>query len=170
MATMMTQQDSIVDVATRFWKNVDKNAPNGCWEWQGCLNDSGYGILGRGGRKEGNVRAHRLSFEMANGMTLQSHQIVCHKCDNRKCVNPDHLFLGTRKDNNQDMWRKGRGKIRQTHKRGQQNNNAKLDWEKVKEIRRLSAEGYSQRQIGKMFNIDHSQVGHIVKGEQWQDQ
>jgi hypothetical protein len=88
----------------RFWANVLKTPK--CWEWQAALNQSGYGYL-RVGAKSEHVMAHRYSWEMHCSAIPQG-MFVCHKCDNPKCVRPDHLFLGTQADNLRDMWQKGR--------------------------------------------------------------
>lgn len=92
--------DSII---IRFWNKVNKEGPNGCWEWVGKIKvgkEGGYGIFR-------DMRAHRYSWELFNGL-IPDKLIICHKCDNRKCVNPDHLFLGTQFDNMKDMTKKGR--------------------------------------------------------------
>jgi hypothetical protein len=89
-------------VATRLWDRVDTTGE--CWEWQGALYPAGYGIIGLDG---GSHATHRLSWEIVNG-PIPDGLFVCHKCDNRKCVRPDHLFLGTQKDNMRDMIAKGR--------------------------------------------------------------
>jgi len=86
----------------RFWKKV-KKIKNGCWEWVGATT-CGYGRIGVCGKT---VIAHRLSWVWANGK-IPKGLCVLHKCDNRPCVNPKHLFLGTKKDNTRDCIRKGR--------------------------------------------------------------
>ena len=89
----------------RFWKKVNKKAGNSCWEWTGATNrNGGYGQIGVRGKI---IRAHRLSWVWVNNK-IPKDMHVLHKCDNRVCVNPDHLFLGTQKDNMQDCVRKGR--------------------------------------------------------------
>lgn len=90
----------------RFWKRVEKQE-GGCWEWTGSVNGSGYGLVGEGGREGKYLTTHRYSYSLHKG-DIPAGMVVMHSCDNKRCVNPDHLSLGTPKDNTQDAVRKGR--------------------------------------------------------------
>lgn len=96
-------------ILEKFMEKVDRNHPSGCWQWTGSKDSWGYGqiriVSSSGGSK---IRgAHRISFELFKG-EIPDGYFVCHTCDNPRCVNPDHLFLGTQTDNMQDRLRKGR--------------------------------------------------------------
>ncbi len=93
----------------RFWRRVDTSAGfDGCWEWQGAKTAYGYGAIGAGGRGDGIRLVHRVALEQHLGRPLGAGMCACHHCDNPPCVNPLHLFEGTKGDNNRDMAAKGR--------------------------------------------------------------
>lgn len=144
----------------RFWKKVDKREPDECWEWMGAQNGAGYGKIGRGGRREGLVLAHRLSWELANGVIPEG-QCVCHHCDNPGCVNPAHLFLGTNIDNMQDAVEKGR------MVRGSAIKGAKLTEQDVREILCFLAAGYPHKEIAEAYNVARVTITQINTGKIW---
>lgn len=98
----------------RFWDKVEFMGPpayeglGNCWEFTGAIKDTGYGVIQRGRRGEGLVRAHHAAWELFGRGPVPSGMDLCHKCDRRTCVRPDHLFVGTRRDNVNDMMAKGR--------------------------------------------------------------
>lgn len=95
--------------AEQFWTRVEKT--EGCWVWKASTGSSGYGQFTLNGRR---VNAHRVAWILANG-PIPNGDFVCHHCDNRRCVNPKHLFLGDARANIRDMWSKGRGRRAVTH-------------------------------------------------------
>lgn len=145
----------------RFWSKVNKRGIEECWIWTGSLTNSGYGPI----RWQCcPTLAHRMSWEIHYG-PIPENMCVLHNCDNRVCVNPKHLFLGTHKDNTQDMIRKNRHGLQRypgkTH-------TAKLDWNRVYEIRHLYAEGkITMRQIAELFNVSYTTVNFIVNNRSW---
>jgi len=117
-------QRAMKPIADRFWAKVDKSIASGCWEWQSSIRGNGYGAFFTHLIEEGRkcYGAHRYSWMLAHG-PIPDGLWVLHKCDNRICVNPDHLFLGDRTDNMRDCAQKGRvcttGQSNKTHcKRG----------------------------------------------------
>lgn len=137
-------------------------ADNGCWEWQGSLNRGGYGSTWVNGKS---TLAHRYSYEMANG-PIPNGLSVCHRCDNRKCVNPDHLFLGTYHDNVTDMCAKGRNK---SHK-GAQNGRALLTLDQVMAIRsRYANGGVTYDDLAFEYGVGRSTIGSILSNKNWRD-
>lgn len=138
---------------SRFWSKVRKG--EGCWEWTGyCFHGLGYGMIRRPG-DNGRLLTHRVSWEMAYG-AIPAGLLVCHRCDNRKCVRPDHLFLGTHKDNTRDMVSKGR------HCHGTAIHNAKLDPEKVHAAREALARGERPTAIARRFGVRHTAITNLL--------
>ena len=150
-AIRLRQSGSLQD---RFFSRFVKLA-NGCWQWRSHTDKDGYGILPGAHRS---IRAHRLSYEIHKG-AIPEGMIVCHRCDNPGCVNPDHLLVGTQKDNAQDALRKGR------HYVGEKNGRSKLTEENVKEI--LTSE-LNDRQLADKFGVTRSTISSVRRGKSWQ--
>lgn len=143
----------------RFWLLV-KSSRDGCWEWQGrYANSDHYGSIRIGDRY---ALVHRYSWEIHFGEIPDGLQ-VCHKCDNRLCVRPDHLFLGTNQDNCDDKVAKNR----QAFLRGELNGHRKLNDVSVRAIRRLHEMGVQQPTIAEAFGIHQSNVSLIVLRKTW---
>jgi hypothetical protein len=135
---------------------------SGCWEWIGSILRNGYGCLGIDGRTE---YSHRAAFIAFKGEIPEGHD-VCHKCDNRKCVNPDHLFSGTRKDNMQDCASKGR--TNRTHRvRGSQVAISKLTEADIPAIRALVISGKTYTEVSKIYSVTRHSISNVINGHTW---
>lgn len=130
---------------------------NGCIEWVRSV-VCGYGQVKFAGKI---TAAHRFVYQSIHG-PIDASLLVCHRCDNPKCVNPDHLFLGTHQDNSDDMWQKGRGPSR----RGIRNPKVKLTPQQVEEIRRI---GHSQpyRETAKKYGVTPESISNVVRQKTW---
>lgn len=145
----------------RFWEKVRKT--DGCWEWTAARLPTGYGVFG----VEGNdIRAaHRVSWLIHYGEVPEG-MLVCHHCDNRGCVNPTHLFLGTDADNMHDMIAKGRA--RPTGPKGVANASAKLTEEDVVTIRnRYASRQVYQYQLAAEYGVSQPVIGSVVLRKTW---
>jgi hypothetical protein len=147
----------------RFWSKIQRGDVDGCWIWIAGLDKYGYGHFWLNGRK---TQAHRVSWIFQNG-DIPGGMCVCHKCDNRRCVNPRHLFLGTRADNNKDCNNKGRRK--NTGQRpGEQNTQSKLTELDIKAIRQLYQDrNFSQREIADRYGVSQFTISQIVRRKKW---
>lgn len=143
----------------RFEKFFTKS--EGCWLWSGALSRSGYGWF-RLSKKNGQISAHRFSYQIYNG-EIPNGKIILHSCDNKACVNPSHLSIGTYKDNMQDMLRKGRN----DPSRGSKNGHSKLKEKDIEEIRRQYKQGKTQISIGRFFGVGQDSVSLIVNKKTW---
>lgn len=145
-------------ILERLISKIHKDPTTECWEWQGTIDPKGYGRLhidsiGR--------PAHRISYLIHKG-EIPAGMLVCHTCDNRRCVNPDHLFIGTNMDNMADMVAKGR----QNKCRGEKHGKARLSASTVLAIR-ATDNGMTHGQIAERFGATKTQVADIKSGRSW---
>ena len=127
-----------------FWGNV--RVVNGCWEWRASLKPNGYGQLRRGGRT---MYAHRFAWTSVNRLIPEGLEI-CHSCDNRRCVKPGHMFLGTRLDNVEDAMAKGR-------------NTQKIPASQISKIRMRRQRGEKLSVLAKDFGVDRTTISWAIK-------
>lgn len=146
----------------RFTSYVVK-APNGCHIWTGAIQRHGYGAFRVGPQK---IDAHVVAWRTANsGKPVPVGQLVRHKCNNRQCVNPDHLHLGTHSDNMKDAVKNGGNEIRP---RGEEHPNAVLSEPLVRAIRWMSeSHNIGPAEIGRMIGVDRSTVAKVIRGNSW---
>lgn len=142
-------------IEERFWEKVAKG--EGCWEWQGRRTKPGYGRFWPQGLKGPAVQAHRIAWELVNG-PIPAGLYVCHSCDNPPCVRPDHLWLGTNRENQLDAVAKGRGNA------GERNNKARISTADAEAIR-ASTEATGALAI--RYGISPGHVWRIRRGERW---
>jgi DNA-binding transcriptional regulator YiaG len=151
-----------------FWARVqgDRRKRNGCWEWQGACNNTGYGTVAWHGKV---YTAHRVAAwlsglvaDPARPANAQQKAHVLHKCDNRKCCNPTHFFIGSYSDNQLDAYTKKR----RTQPKGGAHANAKLTDKQAAEIRRIyKVHGLTQQTIANRYDVSQRVISLIVRGE-----
>ena len=169
----------------RFWEKVEKT--DGCWVWQGAGHSMKYGYFGLDGR---NRLAHRVAWELICG-PIPDGLCVCHHCDTPKCVRPDHLFLGTHKQNSEDMVAKGRSasgdrssarlypeslrcgddhwshRMPERVRRGSRHNRAKLTESDIRRIREVGKQGQTLAEIASKYGVHLSSIHLILAGKTW---
>lgn len=151
-------------IADRFWKFVSKQS-SGCWEWIGCLSTKGYGKIAAGRDRYGVREAHRVSWEIHNGK-IPDGKWVLHRCDNPPCVNPEHLWLGTARENVRDCVSKGR--FRGNPLKGLAHGYHKIDKRIADEMRAMYSKGdCSISSIARMFSVEHHTVSAVLKNLRW---
>lgn len=144
------------DDETRFWSKVEKT--NSCWLWTEPLHHSGYAQFKVSGKQ---TRAHRYSFFLAHGRWPEPNCL--HSCDVRRCVNPAHLSEGTDQNNVDDMFERGRA----VKARGSQTGMAKLNEEKVRDIRVRIAQKEPYSKVAALYGVSTGTIGFIVKRQTW---
>jgi len=143
-----------IPIEDRFWDKVDIKGADECWEWTAWKNNRGYGQIGLGRKL---VLAHRVSWELKNGPIPKGMEVL-HKCDNPACVNPNHLFTGSQKDNMDDMAEKGRRPM------GKDVWNAKLTKEDVVKIRESNKK---QAELAAIYDVTQSHISDIISHRRW---
>lgn len=160
---------SAKQTAESFWAKVngDRSQRNGCWEWQGCCNSTGYGTVSWHGT---HYTAHRVaawlfgivdSPEAPKNKRAKTH--VLHKCDNRKCCNPNHFFLGNYADNQVDAYVKNR----KSQPKGEKHTNAKLSNKQATQIRKLYKKGMTQIVLANKFKVSQRVISLVVREESY---
>lgn len=141
----------------RFHAHYERRGDDECWLWTGPKKPNGYGAVLMGDRTTPHLQAHRVAYELAFGL-IGSGLCVCHRCDQRNCVNPKHLFLGTNSDNMRDAAAKGRLSVPKPKSR-------KVSDDQVAEIRALVASGLSQRIVRERFGLSSAFISQVIAGK-----
>jgi len=142
----------------RFWLKVDRRGKDECWNWIGGIGSKGYGVFTLNGKP---ISAHRFSYQLKTG-DLPKDLLICHTCDNPKCVNPSHLFSGTNADNARDKT----AKHRNNSPKGERHGRSKLTESQVIEIRQLT-KTQSLKTIAGKFGISFKHVSAIANFRKW---
>lgn len=149
---MMTRDD-------RFVSNLKMNDENNCWEWIGSKNNKGYGVFGINGKMK---LSHRIIYEKHKGK-IPNGLLVLHKCDNTKCCNPEHLYLGNQLTNMDDMHKRNRDN--KAH--GETHVRAKMSEKEVKEIRYKFNQGMTILKLSQLYPISYHSIWCICRNKTW---
>lgn len=145
----------------RFWAKVQKSGNDNCWNWTGACKLSGHGQLMMHSIRRP-IGAHRISWLIHQGK-IKAGLCICHHCDNPRCVNPRHLFVGSQLANIADMNSKGR----HGGPRGPEHPHAVLNYELAAEAKKLLIAGESCRSIGRELGVSHTAISRIKRGITW---
>jgi hypothetical protein len=156
----MPKIDDRGTLQSRFLRRLIIGDEDDCWLWTGATNDKGYGQVYNVDRL---VYTHRLAYQFAHGVELKSNQIVRHTCDTPSCCNPKHLILGTKKDNSDDMYRRGRN----VNVVGERNGKSKLTAVQAVQIKEMLKMGISIRKIADAYGVTHGAIQAISSGKTW---
>lgn len=144
----------------RFFRKINKT--EACWLWTGRANPNGYGAIQEGGKGSRSISAHRLSYQIHKG-EIPEGLVVMHSCDNPACVNPDHLSVGTYKENTADMIAKGRK--RTVAPKGTGNGKAKLNDSLVRYIRQNNNRPHAE--LARELNLSPNCIRGVKTGRTW---
>jgi hypothetical protein len=146
-----------------FWKKVQRSSENECWDWIGAVAGRGYGYMTirSPGEPRENVYSHRRMLEVALGRALRPDEQACHSCDRPPCVNPTHLFAGSKSDNMQDA--KAKGRIA----RGEAHGAAKLTETDVRAIREGADAGATTAALARRHGVSDETVAKVLSRETW---
>lgn len=156
------RKNKLKPLIERFEDKVFPDPNTGCFLWGGSYAGR-YGVLKLGRKGEGQESAHRISYKLYKDKNIPDGMYICHKCDNPSCVNPDHLFLASPKDNSNDMVRKNR----QYRPIGIKNKLAKLNEDKIRQIRLEFNSGSTITQLSNKYKVSRSTIKPIVSGRGW---
>lgn len=149
----------------RFWSKVDVRGDDECWVWKAGSVRGGYGGFRTAQKGVGSkTTAHKFSYELVKGK-VPSGLMVCHTCDNVKCCNPNHLYVGTQKDNMKDRTERGRASSR----KGSCNGRARLTAEQVSVIKRKLLQGVSLQELSFEYKVSVPTIWQIRRGKNWSE-
>lgn len=159
----------------RLERQIERIPEAGCWIFTGAMHRGrehhrhAYGVIGEGGDRARGAKvllAHRAAWMVYRGPIPSGVQVL-HRCDVPLCCNPDHLFLGSQTDNMQDC--KSKGRMRTGCLPGDKNAQARLDWDKVREIRERYSKGATQTELAAVMGVSQVQIGRIIRRASWRE-